>query len=189
MLEVCVGSCTHISPKSALVAKIPRHVPNKLNLLVHSQARDSSLQDTTQPDLVRGDERVIVHEGEEAHDELTVHAIGHTTMPGNGVAKVLDFEGALESRGKEAAERRNQRSECGKDHGVDLHWLHGQAELRVLREKEQLRKFVLVGQEHRVGLALQPSENVGTKVLRTVSLSQLVKREECDEMGVWGSLH
>ena len=130
-----------------------------------------------------GNERVIVHEGEKPHDELTVHAIGHAAVPRNGMAKILDFEGTLESRGEESAERRNQRSKCGEDHGVDLHRLHGKAELRVFRQEEQLRESVLVREEHRVGLALQTSEDVGAKVLRTVSLSHLRDLEACHGMG------
>lgn len=42
-----VGSFTHIASQSTLIPKVPRHVPNKLDLLVHGQAGYGSFQDTT----------------------------------------------------------------------------------------------------------------------------------------------
>ena len=39
--------------------------------------------------------------------DLAVHAVGHAAMAGDAVAKVLDFEAALEAAGKEAAKGRD----------------------------------------------------------------------------------
>lgn len=68
-----------------------------------------------------GHKSLVVYEGEEAHDELAVHPICHATVAGDGVAKVLDLEGALEAGCEESAKGRNERGEGGEDDGVKLH--------------------------------------------------------------------
>ena len=49
-----------------------------------------------------GDEAMIIHEGEETHDELTIHTIGNTAMAGNGFAEILDVERSFEPGREEA---------------------------------------------------------------------------------------
>ena len=51
---------------------------------------------------------------------LAVHAIGHATMAGYGVAKVLDLEPALETRSKEAAEGRYDGRKHRQHHCMQL---------------------------------------------------------------------
>jgi len=51
---------------------------------------------------------------------LAIHPVGHTTVSGDRVSKVLDVECALEARGKEATEWRDERSERGHYQTVDL---------------------------------------------------------------------
>lgn len=53
---------------------------------------------------------------------LAVHAIGHATMAGDAVAKVLDIEGALETRGEETAKGRNEGGEGSEEEDVVLVW-------------------------------------------------------------------
>ena len=48
------------------------------------------------------DETLIVHESEESHNELTVKAIGDSTVTGNAVAKIFDLEGSFKTGGEEA---------------------------------------------------------------------------------------
>jgi hypothetical protein len=55
-----------------------------------------------------------------SHNELTVHAIGCSTVTRDTVAEVLDLKGALNTRGKEAAERSDERRECSKYEDVEL---------------------------------------------------------------------
>ena len=51
---------------------------------------------------------------------LAVHAVGHAPVARDGVAKVLDLEAALETRGKKAAERRDDARKHGQHHRVHL---------------------------------------------------------------------
>lgn len=48
---------------------------------------------------------LVVDKGEEAHDELAVHAVSHATMSRDGVTKVLNVEGSLKSGSEETAKR------------------------------------------------------------------------------------
>lgn len=156
---------TYFFPNHALVAEISGHSSHELNLLFHRQAGDGSLHHTTQADLVSRNKRVVVHECEEAHYELAVHTIRHTAVAWNGVAKVFDLKGTLQARGKETAKRRNQRGESGEDHGVNLHGLHGHAEVRVWWKENELGQLICVWQEDWVRLAVEACEDVRTKIL------------------------
>lgn len=73
---------------------------------------------------MNGNEALIVHECQCSHDELAIHTVGNTAVAGDGVAKVLDMERPLDSRGEEAAERGNQRSERGQDEDMELQRLY-----------------------------------------------------------------
>lgn len=42
---------------------------------------------------------------------LAVHSVGHTTVTGNTMAKVLDIKSSFESRREKSAERCHKRSE------------------------------------------------------------------------------
>lgn len=137
----------------------------QLLMVVDGQPSRNNLQHLVEIDLGLRNERMVVDVGEEAHDELAVHAIGNTSMARDGVAKVLDLERALETRSKEATERRNERSERGPEEGVDLHGRHGDAEVRVGWEEQQLGRGPGLGDEHRVGLAVQTGKDVGAKVV------------------------
>lgn len=75
----------------------------KLHLLFSCQASDCLLNKTADRCLRDGNEARIVHESEESHDELTVHAVSHASMARNRVAKVFDVECALKPRRKETA--------------------------------------------------------------------------------------
>lgn len=101
--------------------------PHNLNLLFGRQAIDGSLNNSTNAGLMHGNEARIVHEGNGAHDELAVHAVGHAAVAGNRVAKILDLKGALQAGGEEAAKGRDQRSKSGENKNVELHGLDGDA--------------------------------------------------------------
>lgn len=84
-----------------------------LDLLLCRKTGDCKLNDATNRGLVDRDKTIqvsrcawlrhpknlplVVHECEKAHDELTVHTVRHAAVSGNGVAKVLDVEGSLET--------------------------------------------------------------------------------------------
>lgn len=112
-----------------------------------------------------GDKGLVIYESEETHDELTIHPVRHSTMAGDGIAKVLDLEGAFEARCKEAAEGRDERGEGGEDHGVELHRLPGEGEGGALGQEEQVRQGIGVRQEGGVRLALEAGEDVGAEVV------------------------
>lgn len=113
--------------------------PNHLHLLFWGQSRDASLYDTSDGSLVNSDEAgktvsikkcaerlydslpLVVNKGEEAHDELAVHAVSHATVAGNRIAKVLDVECSLESGSKETTKWSNERSKGRENQDVELH--------------------------------------------------------------------
>jgi len=68
-----------------------------LNLLFRREGRDSRLDHTSRACAIDGDEALVVHESEEPHDELAIHAISHTAVSGNRIAKVLNVEGTLQT--------------------------------------------------------------------------------------------
>ena len=87
-----------------------------LHLLFRGESVDGGFDDAANRSLVDGDETVkmvslitrskgrlpmnvplVVHVSEEAHDELTIHAVGHSTVTRDRIAKVLDVESALEA--------------------------------------------------------------------------------------------
>jgi len=80
--------------------------------------------------------------------------------------EVLDLKRPLEPRREEAAEGGDEGCESCKDHSVDLHRRHGDAEVLVVRgQEEEVRKGVRVLKEDRVGFAVEAGEYVGTEVL------------------------
>ena len=77
---------------------------DNLHLILDTEPLNDRLHDTSDAGLIYGNEALVVHEGKEAHDELTVHAIGYTAMAWDRLTKVFDFKGAFESRGEESSE-------------------------------------------------------------------------------------
>ena len=55
-------------------------------------------------------------------DVLAIHSVCHTTVPRNTVSKVLDVEGALETRSEKAAKWRDQRGETSHEEQMELIW-------------------------------------------------------------------
>ena len=115
--QVSQGWCGQLS----LVHEVLGKKLDKSDLLIRCEASDGGFENRSGRCLVDGDEALVVHEGEEAHDELTVHAVSHATVARNRVTKVLDVESALEARGEEATERRDERCESRHDKNVELH--------------------------------------------------------------------
>lgn len=148
-----------------LVAKVARHALDQLDLLIRSQTVDGRLHDRAKVSLVHGDEGVVVNIGEEAHDELAVHAVSDATVARNRVAKVLNFEGALETGSEETSEGCDQRCKGTEEEGVDLNGHDRNREFRVLREEEILRERVGVGEEDGVRVTLEAAVDVGTEIL------------------------
>ena len=72
-----------------------------------------------------GNKTMIVHEGEETHDELTVHAIGDAAMTGDGFAEILDVERSFQTGREEATKGGDERGESGEDEDVELHGRQG----------------------------------------------------------------
>lgn len=148
-----------------MVTKVSTHASDKLDLLIGTETGNGHLEHVAKVDLVNSDESVIVDVCEEAHDELAVHAIRHTTVAGDGVTEVLDLECALQARGEEASEWGNQRSERGKVQRMDLHRGVGKGKLSALGKEEQFGKLPGSGEENWVDVAFEASENIGAKIL------------------------
>jgi hypothetical protein len=161
------------SPRHVLVRQVPSHVLHELNLLVHRQARDGELYHVTKLHLVDGDEGVVVDMREEAHDELAIHAVRHAAVTRDGLAKVLDLEGALEPRGEEATKRSDEGGKRREDERVELHRREAQRDVGVLREEEELREAVGLGDKDRIRYTLEAGEDVGAEVLGEEAHCQL----------------
>jgi hypothetical protein len=148
-----------------LVDKMSCEELDKLNLLFGCQASDGSLKKSARGCLVHGNKALIVHESEETHDELAIHAVGHAAVTRNGVAKVLDVEGALQARGEEATKGCNQRSEGRHDKDVELHRRDADGGRQVGPVRWDERQLVVVRDKDRVRVALKAGEDVGSEIV------------------------
>lgn len=92
-----------------------------LHLLLGRQGRKRR-QDLRRRRVDFAHERRVVHEREQSHQELAIHAVEETAVAGERVAKVFDAGGALEARREEAAEGSDERRERGEDDRVQLEW-------------------------------------------------------------------
>lgn len=135
-------------------------------MLLGVEAGDGRLQDAAKGDFVDLDKGVEVHVGEESHDELAVHTVRHAAVSRDGVAKVLNLEGTLETRSEEAAERSDERRKGGQGQGVQLHRRKRKREVGVRGEEEELRELVGAREEDGVDVALESSKDIGAKVLQ-----------------------
>lgn len=149
----------------SLVDEVLGEKLDECNLLLRREASDGCLEDRPGRCLVHSDEALVVHESEESHDELTIHAVGHTTVTRDRVAKVLDVESALEARSEEAAERCDERCESRHDENVELHRRDADGRRQVGPVRRNERQLVGVWDEDRVGVTFQAGEDVGTQVV------------------------
>ena len=147
--------------------QILRQPPHDLDLLLGRQARDGRLNDAAHARLIDGDETLIIHEGEKAHDELAIHAVRDAAVAGDGLAEVFDFEGPFQTRGEEAAEGRDQGREGCEDEDVELHGRDVQGE-EVGGERQPGGQVVGVWEEDGVRGAFEAGEDVGAEVLLVV---------------------
>lgn len=86
-------------------------------------------------------------------------------MPRDGVAKVLDLEGALEAGGEEAAEGGDEGGEGGQVERVEPYRREGEGEVGVDGQEGDLRDLVGVREEDAVDVAFEAGEDVGAEVL------------------------
>lgn len=135
-------------------------------MLLGVEAGNGRLQDAAKGDFVDLDEGVEVHVGEEAHNELAVHTVRHAAVSWDRVAKVLNLEGALETRSEETAERSDERRKGGQGQGVQLHRRKREREVGARGEEEELRELPGAWEEDGVYVALQTSKDIGAKVLQ-----------------------
>ena len=156
-----LNGISHLRTHDSLVKEVLGQALDDLNLLLDCQACDGILNHASDRGLVLGDEALIIHEGEEAHDELAVHAVGDAAVAGDAVAKVLDLEGSLEAGGEEAAEGGDERGEGGEDHDVELHGRDPEG----VGDVGPSGEVIGVGGEDGVGGAFQPGPEVGAEVV------------------------
>jgi hypothetical protein len=141
--------------------KVLANAPHQLHLFLGGKTGDDRFDNTTEGNLVHCNETVVIHVGEEAHDELTVHAISNTSMTGNGVSEVLDLKCTFQTRGEESAEWSDQGGEGGKDEDMELH--RGNFVAGCKREPDW--EVIGMWEENWVRCALQAGEDVCTKIL------------------------
>lgn len=108
--------------------------------------------------LIHGNKTLVIHEGKQTHDELAIHAVGDTTVAGDGFTKVLDFKGPFETRGEEAAKGGDEGCKCGEDEDVHLHRGDGDGVCGKGNGVEG-------GDENRVRVTGKAGKDVGAEVL------------------------
>ena len=146
-----------------MINQILRQPPHDLYLLLTTQPLNRDLNHAAHARIMHRHEALIIHEGEHAHDELAVHAIRDASVARDGLAEVLDLESALEARGEEAAEGRDQRGKSREDEDVELDGLDGDGAGR--GEWGPGGESVSAGQEDGVGRATEAGEDVCAEVL------------------------
>lgn len=104
---------------------------------------------------------MVVHVGKESHDELAIHPVCNAPVARNRLAKVLDLEGPLKSRGKETTKGSNQRSERGEDQDMELDRLNPNCR----PNSDPIGDVVGLKNKGRVRRALQSGQDIGTKVI------------------------
>ena len=146
---------------SSLVKQVLAQTPHHLKLLFNSQPIDGGLNDVPHAGLVNSNEAVIIHVGEKSHDELAIHAIRNTTMAGNRLAKILDLESPLESRGKESTKRCDQRGERCENQDMQLDGLDIECGIAA----GKVRDVIWLRNKGGVGRAFQSGQHVGSEVV------------------------
>lgn len=112
------------------------------------------------------DKGVIVDVCEESHRKLAVHAVSHTAVARNRVAKILDLECALETRSEESTEWGDERRECGQDQGVQLNGRHSNAKLaKIARQEDEVGHCPRRREEGRVRVTGEAGEHICSQVL------------------------
>lgn len=101
----------HPLPNDPLDDQILSQPPHHLRHLLDRQPLNRRLDHAAHARLIHGDEALVIHEREQAHDELAVHAIRDPAVAGDRLAKVLDFEGPFEARGEKSAKRGDEGGE------------------------------------------------------------------------------
>ena len=108
-------------------------------------------------------------------------------MARNGVTKVLDVEGTLQTRCKETTEGSDQRSEGSENHNVELNRSHSDCGRQVSPVGRNERKLVSVRQEDGVDFAFKASKDVGTEVVdgadEVLVAHQNIREAKCKDDG------
>lgn len=157
---------TYCIRNGTLVVEVLAQAADNLELVFDCESVDGSLNDIADVCLVNGNKAVVVHVGKETHDELAVHAVSDTTVARNGLAKVLDAEGALQTGGEESTEGSDERGESSKAQDVELHGLNVESLIQT-QGLIQAEDFEGVGlrNEGRVRDTLKTGQNVRTEII------------------------
>ena len=152
---------TYLLRHYALIIQIFSQSSDDLYLLFCRQACNCGLDNAAHADFVDRNKTVVVHIREGSHDELAIHPVGHTSVTWDTVAKVLDLEGSLETRRKEASKGCNEGCEGSEDGDMELYRRDHESPLN-LRPSWQViwHRF-----EDRIGLALQAGPKVCAQVI------------------------
>lgn len=138
---------------------------DELDLFFRCKAGDGGFEDRSRRRLVDGDEALVVHEGKEAHDELAIHAVSHAAVARDRITKVLDVEGALETRCEEATEGSDERCKGGHHKDVELHRRDADGGRQVGPVRRDEGQLVSVRDEDRIRVAFKTSEDVGSEIV------------------------
>lgn len=88
---------THLRIYHTLIIQVLAQPLHYLDLFLDRQAGDGRLDHISHRGLVHRDKALVIHKGEEAHDELTIHPIRNAAMSGDAIAEILDLEGPLKT--------------------------------------------------------------------------------------------
>jgi len=80
-----------------LTTEIVLEIVDQLQLLLDREAAHDCLEYRADGDVMFANKAAVVDVGKDAHQELAIHSVCHTTMSRNTVSKVLNIKGALET--------------------------------------------------------------------------------------------
>lgn len=139
--------------------------PHKLLLLLSGKRVDERVEQRLHLGHVVGHKRLVVQVREEAHEELAVHSVRDSSVSGDGISKVLDLEGSLESRGKEASKGSHQRGKRRQNADVEVDRGGREGGLVGELSEELGGDGVVLGDKDGVGDTSQVRKQVGSHIL------------------------
>lgn len=144
------------------------------------------LQNLAQANVGGSNESLVVEVGKRAHQELAVKSVCNTAMTRNGVAKVLNAEGSLQSTSKESTKWSNQRGKSGKHSSVEVHRHEGD-DIHTSPLGNVSRQLVDLTNEHRVWVTMwivvDGSMQVCSRADQVVGLRQEVGEQNSSNTG------
>lgn len=151
--------------KETLVLGPLEKLPHKLLLLLSGEGEHESVEQRLNLRHMVGHKGLVVQVREEAHEELAVHSVCDSSVAGNGVSKVLDLEGSLETGGEEASKGGHQGGKRGQNTNMEVDGRGREGGFVGELSQELGGDGVLLRHEDGVRNTRQVGEEVGSHVL------------------------